>query len=32
VLAEAVSSHLGNPNIGHVIPKHECKPVQGFFI
>jgi uncharacterized protein (DUF1501 family) len=27
VLAEAVSSHLGNPNTGHVIPKHECKPV-----
>lgn len=27
VLAEAVSSHLGNPNIGHVIPNHECKSV-----
>ncbi len=27
VLAEAVSSHLGNPNTGHVIPKHDCKPV-----
>lgn len=27
VLAEAVSSHLGNSNIAHVIPNHECKPV-----
>lgn len=27
VLAEAVSSHLGNPNTDHVIPKHDCKPV-----
>ena len=27
VLAEAVSSHLGNPNTSHVIPNHECKPV-----
>jgi uncharacterized protein (DUF1501 family) len=27
VLAEAVSSHLGNPNIPHIIPGHEHKPV-----
>jgi len=27
VLAEAVSSHLGNPNTGHVIPNHGFKPV-----
>jgi uncharacterized protein (DUF1501 family) len=27
VLAEAVSSHLGNPNTGHVIPNHPCMPV-----
>lgn len=27
VLAEAVSSHLGNPNTAHVIPNHECRPV-----
>jgi uncharacterized protein (DUF1501 family) len=27
VLAEAVSSHLGNPNTGLVMPNHECKPV-----
>lgn len=27
VLAEAVSSHLGNPNTAHVLPNHACKPV-----
>lgn len=27
VLAEAVSTHLGNPNTSHVIPNHECKRV-----
>lgn len=27
VLAEAVSSHLGNPNTGIVIPKHKCRRV-----
>jgi uncharacterized protein (DUF1501 family) len=27
VLAEVVSSHLGNTNIAHIIPGHEHKPV-----
>jgi hypothetical protein len=27
VLAEVVSSHLGNTNITHIIPWHQQKPV-----